>query len=149
VPIDFEKTWPPVTDCDCLADGFQSLTAKGIIAIENAGYTIDNGWDDFHDIVARDWKPNGKLKSVRGGCFYHQQDLEPALESGELYIAFGATSGDDSDGCAIAQEIVDTLKSCGLNASWSGLIRDRVCVKLDWKRRKGRLASTSSATCSC
>jgi hypothetical protein len=36
-------TWPRVTDCDRLNSVFAALSAKGIIALQNAGYTQSDG----------------------------------------------------------------------------------------------------------
>ena len=40
-------TWPAVTDCDRLDQAFAALNARGIIALQNAGYTQSDGYGDI------------------------------------------------------------------------------------------------------
>src|SRR5882757_6037581 len=38
--------WPAVTDCEKLDAVFQALNQRGLIALQNAGYTQSDGYDD-------------------------------------------------------------------------------------------------------
>src|SRR5262245_30139313 len=53
-----KTTWPATTDCDRLDSAFTALNARGIIALQNAGYTQSDGYDDvresYHERSDRD-----------------------------------------------------------------------------------------------
>lgn len=125
-----EKKWPTETDCDRLTAAFKALSAKHIVSLENAGYTQSDGWSDIQEEVAS--LPPG---TARGGCFYHEQDLERAVDGAGLYICYGAMSGTDEHGLIIAREIVSVLESFGFKPDWDGTIKRRVNLPIDWKRR--------------
>lgn len=38
-----EQSWPSRTDCDKLDDAFRDLNSSMIIALQNSGYTTDDG----------------------------------------------------------------------------------------------------------
>lgn len=135
-----EKNWPAETDCDRLSRAFRELTLRGIVCVENAGYTMSEGWEDFRQAVDdAGWEHN----AVRGGCFYHGQDLERVVLGYELWLAFGATTeGDDKD-IAIAEEIIEVLKSHGFSPVWDGTVDKRIAVPINWQRRFGPIADTS------
>ena len=49
--IDAEKeTWPAVTDCDRLEAAFAALNSRGLVSLENAGYTQSDGYSDVCDL---------------------------------------------------------------------------------------------------
>lgn len=121
-----ERSWPAQTDNDRLTRAFEELTENGIIALENAGYTISDGWDDFRELAD---------ENTRGGCFYHGQDLERALEGLPLSIAFGATSGGDDSDVAVAREVVQVLEKHGFKPVWDGNPKERISLPLKWQRR--------------
>src|SRR5215470_2473451 len=86
-----EKTWPRVTDCDRLDAVFAELDREGIIALQNAGFTISDGHSDVGERLAeRD------RDQVKGYCFYHGQDLERAVAGGGLMLAFGDLDAEPS-----------------------------------------------------
>ncbi len=47
--------------------------------------------------------------TARGGYFYHEQDIERAVDGGGLDLCFGSISGMDEEGLAIAAEVVSVL----------------------------------------
>jgi len=47
-----EKSWPATTDCDRIDQVFQRLDAAGICAVQNAGYTMSDGYADVTEAVA-------------------------------------------------------------------------------------------------
>ncbi|WP_431732095.1 DUF6891 domain-containing protein, partial [Adonisia turfae] len=55
IDVEFEtweaekQTWPEVTDCDRLDSAFAAINERGIIALQNAGYTQSDGYEDFLD----------------------------------------------------------------------------------------------------
>ena len=75
-------------------------------------------------------------RRARGYVFFHQQDTESAVESGNLYLSYGASNNTaDAVFLQIGQEIFDTLKAVGLNAHWDGKLEHRIGITLEWQRR--------------
>src|SRR5579885_2832605 len=120
-----ECQWPVETMCDRLTGAFEALTARGIISLECAGYTISDGWSDYQEVVVVEWEPAGARQHIRGGCFYHEQDLERAVAGDGLFLAYGATSGDDHDSIAVAGEIIQVMQEFGFKPEWDGTIAQR------------------------
>ena len=129
-----QKSWPGQTDCDRLTQAFQALNAKGVIALENAGMTQSDGYDDTLQIYEE-----AKDKSkVIGYCFYHGQDLERAVRGEGLHLAFGPIDPqkENTEGPRVGKIIVEELQRVGLPTKWNGTFKERIIVeKLDWKRR--------------
>jgi len=48
--LQVERAWPLVTDCDKLDRAFDELNDAGIIAIQNAGYTQDEGMEEVTEV---------------------------------------------------------------------------------------------------
>lgn len=129
-----KKTWPATTDCDKLDEVFSALNAKGIIALQNAGYTQSDGYDDILD--AYDRHPE-KHKLV-GYCFYQGQDLERAVNGKGLLLAFGPIDPkkEESEGPVIGGIIVEELHRVGFSTEWNGSFSQRISIpQIDWKRR--------------
>ena len=38
-----QHSWPAVTDCDRLDEAFLAINSRGVIALQNAGYTQSDG----------------------------------------------------------------------------------------------------------
>jgi hypothetical protein len=131
--LDEQRTWPKETDCDRLDRVFDSLNASGLIALQNAGPTLTDGYYDVEDEQDR-----RKGERVDGYCFYHQQDLEGAVRGAGLYLAFGLIDGSrtQTEGAAIGRRVVDALANEGFAVEWDGTVQHRILVKLDWKRRR-------------
>lgn len=87
--------WPAVTDCDRLDQVFGALSRAGILSLHNAGMTQSECLTEV-----REWyrEAGGEESGIAGYCFYHRQDLDHVLETGDLYLSFGDTDGDDSRG---------------------------------------------------
>lgn len=132
---DLEKeTWPNPTDCEKLSAVFHKLSAQGIVALENAGYTQSDGYDDFIEAYSN----HTKRSSIVGYCFYHGQDMERAVRGGGLSLAFGPASprNEESEGPKVGTLIVKELKNAGLRVSWDGTFKNRIHIPdFDWKRR--------------
>ncbi len=137
VKLEDEKTWPAVTDCDRLSRAFDILNANGIVSLESAGYTISDGWDEYREAVhALELK--GISEPVRGGCFYHEQDLERAVAGNGLQLAYSAASGNFIETLGLAKEVVDTLEQQGLSPAWNGNVEHRIQLPIKWQRRSPR-----------
>lgn len=129
-----KRSWPARTDCDRLDAVFDALPGQGIIALQNAGYTQSDGYDDIREAHRSHPQP----RSVVGYCFYHGQDLERAVRGGGLYLAFGPIdpAREQTDGVQVGTAIVGLLQAQGFDAEWNGSFDQRIFVpKLDWKRR--------------
>ena len=134
-----KQTWPAVTDCDRLDSAFAAMKERGLIALQNAGYTQSDGYDDFR--VAYENDPNGEYpdkSSVQGYCFYHGQDLERAIHGGGLFLAFGPVDPKDEEtkGPEIGIIVREEIERVGLKVDWDGTLNKRIHVPdLVWQRR--------------
>ena len=126
-----EKSWPEETDCDRLDSLFEQLNNNGIIALQNAGYTMSDGLDDVGEILQEIGREN-----VRGYCFYHGQDMERAVNGGGLFMAFGDLDDDPEQRAKIGCVVKECLESNGFETDWSGDSESRININnIDWKRR--------------
>lgn len=105
---------------DAVDRAFADLNGRGIVALQDAGSTMSDGWAAAREAAAgRD--------DVRGAVFYHRQDLERALAGGGLLLAFGDLTGDDD--LAIGNEVRAALESHGLPVEWTGSAGDRIGLR--------------------
>ena len=129
-----KRSWEGVTDCDRLDAAFAALNERGIIAIQNAGYTQSDGYDDFLEAYA-----NCEDKSnIQGYCFYHGQDLEHAVRGRALFLAFGPADPDqeESKGPEIGQIVKEEMERAGLSVDWDGTFARRLSIPdLKWQKR--------------
>jgi len=126
-----ETAWPAETDCDRLDEVFAELNANGIIAIQNAGYTMSDGHSEVGDKLRRRDRNN-----VKGYCFYHGQDLERAVNGGGLMLAFGDLKNTANGKSAIGMIVKSTIEKHGFVVQWNGESEKRIEVPdIDWKRR--------------
>jgi len=129
--VNAESTWPAETDCDRLDRVFDNLNNKGIIALQNAGYTMSDGLDDVGEVLHQRGRDN-----VIGYCFYHGQDLERAVHGGGIMLAFGDLDDDDTKKLQIAEIVKATVEEHGFSVEWNGDPGTRINVpSIDWKRR--------------
>ena len=127
-----EATWPTVTDCDRLDAAFEKLNASGIIALQNAGYTMSDGISD----VSGDLHQRGSREGVQGYCFYHGQDLERVVAGEGLMLAFGSLDDDKTHKLAVGHRVREILEGRGFTVQWNGDAETRLNLPtLDWKRR--------------
>lgn len=130
---DEEKSWPKETDVDHLEAAFEQLRKADIIALHYAGNTQSDGRSDAGEEY-HTRKDAGR--SSRGWVFYHSQDVDGALASGELYLAFGAFENPDQMAPVIAREAMAVLAQHGLKASWDGDIGQRIRIApFTWRKR--------------
>jgi ankyrin repeat protein len=128
-----EATWPATTHCDRLDQVFKSLEEQGIIVEQDAGLTKSDGLED----VAEEYEARGGEKSgIVGYCFYHGQDLDHVLASGELFLAFGNFLGDKGRAVEVGHRIKRALEDTGFTVKWSGSVWERILVPgIRWQRR--------------
>lgn len=128
-----QVTWPEITDCDRLDQAFAHLEKNGIISRQNYTCCGNCGSLEIWDEVEQ---ANEKKLPVHGYTFYHQQDTESAVSGSGLYLNYGSTDEGDEAQETVAHEIVAVLREHGLQPEWSGDVRKRIHVPLDWKRRR-------------
>jgi hypothetical protein len=129
-----KATWPAITDCDKLDGVFARLNEAGVIAVQYAGYTQSDGYDDVREI----YHAHPDRERVLGYCFYHAQDLERAVAGEGLFLAFGPMNPDleETDGPRVGALIAEKLKDAGLGVKWNGSFSQRILIpEIDWKRR--------------
>lgn len=129
-----ELAWPRQTDCDRLDEAFAALENVGIVALQNAGYTMSDGLSDVGEAL------NERVNSdVRGYCFYHEQDVERAVRGDGLMLAFGELDDDPVKKTEVGRAVVRALERAGLAPEWDGNPETRINIPtFDWKRRSNK-----------
>jgi len=128
-----EKTWPARTTCDRLDSLFEDLNRSGIIALQNAGYTVSDG---ISDMTERYEELGGEKSGVVGYCLYHGQDLERAVDGKGLLLTFGDIRGDDEKGLKVSETIRDKAVEHGFKVEWDGSLTTRIqLAPFEWRRR--------------
>lgn len=135
-----ERTWTDRGVNDDLDAAFEALNARGIVALQDPGWTQSTSWEVAHEHrEARERRG----ETVRGAVFYHSQDLERALEGGGLYLAFGAfvdAYSAEADQ-AIAAELCAVLTEHGVPHTWDGTANQRVQLPpFPWRKRRSSKA---------
>lgn len=126
-----EATWPDQTDCDRLDGAFTTLNNAGIIALANAGYTMSDGIGDVGEELHKRGHAN-----VQGYCFYHEQDVERAIDGDGLTLAFGDLDDDKAQKVAVGKLVSQILTNAGFKVDWNGDSETRLRIPhFDWKRR--------------
>lgn len=130
-----EKTWPEKVEYDRLHAAYARMWDKNMVAIHLAGYTMSDGISD----VSEEWHIGGGAKSgLVGYCFYHGQDLERAVENGDLYLAFGSLGDPSTEERVLAagRIVADALTQEGLPFQWDGTTKQRILVRFgQWRKR--------------
>lgn len=124
-------------DTDRLDEAFAELDAAGIIARADFTCCIICGFSEIYGEAEEGATP-------RGVVFCHNQDVNSAIEGGDVHLAF---AGDPSETTPrIAAEIVETLGRHGLETEWNGDTDRRILVRMEWRvRREGALAEYPAA----
>jgi hypothetical protein len=128
-----QDAWPRETDCDRLDRAFAALDARGIVARQHFTCCGTCGAGEIFEI-AEERKMSGE--PIRGYTFYHWQDTEGAVESGDLYLSYGSVEDGEAAALAVGKEVAEELRRYGLATSWNGRWDKRIGLKLDWKRRR-------------
>lgn len=125
-----EAQWSEPTTNDRLSEAFADLEDRGIVALEDAGYTLADGWEDAR--AAADEFPE-----ARGAVFFHGQDVERGVRGEGLHLAFGAFSGGDAAAVAVGREVVEVLARHGLHPAWTGSAAARIELPpFPWQKRQ-------------
>ncbi|MGY0035369.1 DUF6891 domain-containing protein [Pedobacter sp. NJ-S-72] len=96
---------------------FMELADAGIIALQDAGSTQSDGFDD----CTEEFHKNTDQDSIVGFCFYTRQDLNRAKRTSELSLAvWGAKEGKAKDTEKVAGIVVSAFEKAGVNVGWNG-----------------------------
>lgn len=131
---DVARTRPRPDPCinDAIDAAFAELPTLGVIALQNAGYTQSDAWEDVVDAAEALRKRGG---TPIGGGFYTFQDLEGAVRDQGLCIGF-ATLVDEISSDEIAKTVLAVLHRHAVPATWSGSVRERIRIPpFTWWRR--------------
>jgi hypothetical protein len=128
-----EATWPSRTNFDRLDDVFKILRSAGILAMHNAGNRQSDAEGDARD----EWDNLGGPESgLKGFVFYHNQDVERVVESGDLYIGFSTFPGSTIAALELAQKTALELQKAGFTVTVPSNVDTRILVTgVDWKKR--------------
>jgi hypothetical protein len=129
------QAWPVKTDCERLQAAFDALGKHGIVALENCGFTQEDGRARAaHVAVVRD-----ELGTVAndGYCFCHDQDVVRALEGDGLYLAFGSFREETgSHRQEVGEAVVRACLDQGLKVDWNLSPDTRIALRnFSWQRR--------------
>lgn len=129
-----QRAWPAETDCDRLDFAFLLLEEEhGIVARQNFTCCQSDG----HSEIWGEIRAAQKARPVSGYIFYHERDTESVVETGKLYLAFGAVEKGETAQLAVAQRSVAVLREAGFTVEWNGSTNQRPCLTgLDWKKRR-------------
>jgi hypothetical protein len=131
-----EATWKTATVNDAIDRAFAELDAAGIVALQNAGYTMSDGWEDVNELATE----RAKRGRPRGATFYHGQDLERGVAGEGLLLAFGSYiegPTHEAESEAIAREICEVLARHGVKTTWNGKVDMRIHIEpFEWRKRR-------------
>jgi bifunctional non-homologous end joining protein LigD len=97
---------------------FHALEQLGIVTMQDAGTTQDDGFSDCSDIFQQ---RGGIEAGLIGICFYTRQDLNRAKRTSQLSLAFwGAPAGALDDMLHIGRQITQTFAEHGFTLDWNG-----------------------------
>lgn len=132
IESEFEKLqieseqWERPTQTERLTQAFDELCTLNIIALHNAGYTTSDGEDEVIEVES-ELRENGVQSD--GYCFYHQQDLERAIdpEAPSLYIAFQKVNNNtDEVTIGVGKQVVQILKNHGFDVVWDETVNRKI-----------------------
>lgn len=139
-----EAGWSKPTTNDAIDLAFAALNRQGILALQNAGYSMSDGWSEVEAAAAECYEP------VRGATFFHGQDVERGVRDMGLMLAFDSFENDpklrDEASLAIAREIRETLARHGVETEWNGSAKTRIHIlPFEWRKRRTRAEATDDA----
>lgn len=94
---------------------FDKLNNAGLVALQDAGYTQSDGFQDCVEV----YHTRKDKDSIIGFCFYTVQDSDRAKKSSELLLGiWGAPEGGDKETIAVGQLVVKTFIDAGFHVIW-------------------------------
>lgn len=133
--VEEEVRWSEPTTNDRIRRAFEELTERGILALENAGYTLSDGWADARAAAEMSYVP------PRGTTFFHGQDVERAVRGGGLMLAFASFEEDsrksEAADLSVAREVREVLARHGIQTEWDGSVQTRIHIPpFEWRKRQ-------------
>lgn len=130
-----EAAWSEPTVNDGIDQAFDELNARGIVALQNVGYTMSDGWTVACEVAAN------RSSRARGAVFYHEQDLERGVAGEGLMLVFGAFEDDaaahEAASLVIGREVCDSLTRYGVPVEWDGSVGQRISIPpFVWRKRR-------------
>lgn len=124
--------WPKPTAFNRLTHVFDLLIHQKIVCLHNAGYTRQDAVADCTDTIERLEKMGVTVSSY---AYYHSQDIERVIDSGDLYIGFGSTIDDDSAAVVVGRKVEDALRQNQFETAWDGTADTRILIKnMVWQK---------------
>lgn len=108
-----------------LENAFFELSKRGIIAIHNCGYDIEEGVNDAFELLVH--LRNNKF-NPDGFCFYTFEDIEEAILDSKLKITFGDFKDDEKKALEIGNVVRDVLESFDFNIVWDGTLDEQIML---------------------
>ncbi len=116
---------------DRLDRAFEALNVQGIIALQNAGYTMSDGITEISEELHRRGRAN-----IQGYCFCHGQDLERAVDGAGVMLAFASLDDDPAHKQEVGRLVKEAMENFGFAVEWNGDPEKRLNLPaVDWKRR--------------
>jgi hypothetical protein len=95
---------------------FDALTQEGLIVMQDAGTTQEDGFSDCAEEFG-----SRAAANLSGFCFYTRQDLNRAKRTSQLPLAFwGAPEGAPQAMLHVSRQIVFAFRQNGFLVDWSG-----------------------------
>jgi hypothetical protein len=126
--------WSKPTDFDRLDAAFTELIKQKIVCLHNAGYTKQDAIGDCEEAI--DALDDIDIEAI-GYCYYHNQDLERAVDptSRTLLLGYDSFIDDPKETLMIANTIVGVLKAHHLAITWNGSIQQRIQIdNINWQK---------------
>ena len=136
--LELEASWQGESINDRIDRAFEELSGIGIIAVQNAGYEWDSGWDEVKSF-AEEEQMQGRLPL--GGVFFHGQDVTRGVNGKGLFLMFGAFEEDSEKKAAadlrIGGQIVEVLNKHKIAVKWDGDVSSRIeILPFEWRKSR-------------
>ena len=116
-----------------LEEVFTQLAKKGIIAIHNCGYDIEEGVNDAFELLVH--LKNNKM-DCEGFCFYTFEDIEEAIFEDKLRITFGDFENNQEKALEIGNIIKNILEAFNFNIIWDGTLNEQITIEpFNWDKK--------------
>lgn len=126
------KSWVANTDVERLIQVFDDLCRNKILAVHNIGYTSSEAIYDIQ-VLWQELEDQGI--QPKGYCYYHGQDLERVITTGELMIGFsGVKEKNEKEAIAVGNKVKDALEKAGFTVKWNHSATGRIqIVDFNWQ----------------
>lgn len=136
-----ESCWPAQTEYDRIEAAFVQLRKDRFIALHPGVDASTTGQQN----VQFAWRAAGSFNSgIRGCCFYHEEDVDQAVTTGQLTLAFSGgmipeSNKREANTRLVARRILEALRAVKFLPEWSGDLNARIELPLgQWRKRAPR-----------